>query len=1139
MSIRPLLILSILVLTGVPAGAQPLSKTLLWRISGKDGHHPSYLYGTMHLTDERVFNLGDSLYAAISHSDGFAMELDPNSLSSFVVDELEKQLSNEKNLHELLSDQEYKKYGPVLARKLGKPESKITSWDILHEKSKWVRQRGHTTRMTSFLDVYLFDIARRQQKWTGGVEDLVDQQGIIEDKVDKTDILTLAADGDTGQDQSFQKLIGTYLRQDLEGLDSLIGSGFDRDRILVKRNLKMAMRMDSLSGERSMVFAVGAAHLPGKDGLITLLRAKGFRVEPVFSSRKIKSADYPVPELPERWEVSTDENRSYQVEMPGTPSDLKLYHVLKMKTFIDIFKNTGYVAMSIHSSFNADKTDSLLDVMAENIFRKKGKKDYALVTLNGARGRLYSGIDGDGYKKGYLLTKQNIVYMAMGTAVEPTEKNKADIEHFLRSFRVLDVSSMAMGGRKEKRFADSALAFSVLLPVEATLFPQKNPGWQSRFFMGTDLEQGVYYMFGSNGTIRGRYIENDSTLFQQLKKEAMKKLTKLTVDTCWMMNGQLAMEYRGKIKDADMTMAVRYIDRGNRYYVLIGMYPLSGRYPEIDTFFSSFAQIQYPSPDWERIGFRDSSFTTWAPQPFTLKKNDSTGTDVYTSYDSASATSYDIVVYGLGNYYWSQSDSAFWQNRVDAHLLHYRDSLIYKKEVRNGDARGWEWVKRQRTGHLYYRQRILLQGSRLYSLGVNTPEDQVHSPNNERFFEDFRFSSPATGNPYLKSKADLLLRDLFSADSATAEKARSALLTAPFGKKDLPLLYQGLLRVSRGDRKSQSHPMNHSLALVIEKLKDTGTFSFALRSYPTVPDSNGFIKDNLLRLMMIPDSTHFAKAFELLSQSPPPQAISFGVIHKLTDTPQLTGRYFPRLLPLLRDTNQRVAILEIADRLLDSNCLDIGLLVPYKDVVLGYTETRLKKILAGESYRFNDLLLIRMLGRLDDPVGNGLLQRFLAAKDNELKLAATGALLRARQPVNPDILLLLAADNHFRLQLYDLLVETGKPNLFPKVWQTQKAFAEARVFEAANDEFDEMDTPPVFDFLKERLVGEGKEAKRYFFFKLRLEKENHLVCAGPFDRDPAKLGTAGIHAHIYFKDGYEETRLEAQMAELLKLFKPE
>ena len=83
----------------------------------------------MHLTDERLFNLGDSLYAAIQNSDGFATELDANSMGSFVIEEMEKQINQEKSVRDLLSEKEYKTYGPLLAKKLGKPLNSITSQD--------------------------------------------------------------------------------------------------------------------------------------------------------------------------------------------------------------------------------------------------------------------------------------------------------------------------------------------------------------------------------------------------------------------------------------------------------------------------------------------------------------------------------------------------------------------------------------------------------------------------------------------------------------------------------------------------------------------------------------------------------------------------------------------------------------------------------------------------------------------------------------------------------------------------------------------------------------------------------------------------------------------------------------------------
>lgn len=70
--------------------AQKLSLTLLWKINGYGLQKPSYLYGTMHLTDERIFNLEDSPYSNIENTDGFAMEVDPEAFTPFIIDEAKK-----------------------------------------------------------------------------------------------------------------------------------------------------------------------------------------------------------------------------------------------------------------------------------------------------------------------------------------------------------------------------------------------------------------------------------------------------------------------------------------------------------------------------------------------------------------------------------------------------------------------------------------------------------------------------------------------------------------------------------------------------------------------------------------------------------------------------------------------------------------------------------------------------------------------------------------------------------------------------------------------------------------------------------------------------------------------------------------
>src|SRR5438093_504166 len=85
---RWLLIVSTLTATG----QSPYPNTLLWRISGKGMQEPSYLYGTLHLNDKRLFSFGDSVYRAIEGTKGLAIEVNPDEMGAYFVNRLFDQL---------------------------------------------------------------------------------------------------------------------------------------------------------------------------------------------------------------------------------------------------------------------------------------------------------------------------------------------------------------------------------------------------------------------------------------------------------------------------------------------------------------------------------------------------------------------------------------------------------------------------------------------------------------------------------------------------------------------------------------------------------------------------------------------------------------------------------------------------------------------------------------------------------------------------------------------------------------------------------------------------------------------------------------------------------------------------------------
>lgn len=1144
-------------LAAISVNAQQVPHTLLWRISGKDGHHPSYLYGTMHLTDDRVFNLGDSLYAAITLSDGFAMELDPEALTTLIVDEVQKRIKQAKNIKDLLSEREYRTYGPQLAKKLGKPLKDITTEDILREKNKWITEAYHKGKMPTFLDTYLFDLARRQNKWTGGIEDADDQRGLPDDVVDESDIRFLVSEDQdspghlssaSGHSSSSPvvSLIDVYADQNLDAIDSMERNVANRDAILIKRNLKMAARMDSLSAVRSMVFAVGAAHLPGEDGLISLLRKRGFDVQPVFSDRKIKASDYIVKELPRTWEPVRDDDSLYEVAMPGKPGNIVVYGIVNMKMYFDLFEGIGYFSTAVQSIYDEKGADSLMDNWAKIVFKTKMPKTYKTVSLFGAKGRLYEGTDDDGYKKGMILVKGNMMYLVYAISLQESEKNTRNANQFIASFHLRTRPVADTATRAWIPYVDTALAYEVATPAAVKPFDmpgdQKRKGLQSVVYISPDLRDGIYFMFGVNGVTQGHYIPNDSGYFFDMKKAAIKKLGGHVSDTSWMMGDSRVIEFRAQMQQSDYEMITRYVCRGNRWYPLVVMYPgkMEGS-PAIERFFSSFRLLDYPMQSWQVFMPGDSIFRSWSPSSFVTKtKADDPGIPArdtrYYSFDSSRSMGYSVTALHLSPYYWSLSDSAFWAGRIKADVS-FQDTLIEKRPVENGDVHGWEWLEHEKGSNIIVRRRALLYGNVVYYLFAAGLRKEVGSDNTNRFFDDFRFLRPAPAGNLFQPKTEQLLRDLRFGDSATVAAARTYLYNAPFTVKDLPLLHQDLLQPRTGD----DEWITEALMRRIADLKDSSSFRFAAAHYLEIPDTAVQVKNVLLELMAeFSDSAQYAILIHLLTTHPPAGALSPMLRYRLIADLKNLSAFLPDLLPLLNDSLFRPSVIAMISPMIDSGWVARNTLLPYRERIFTYADRRVRQLADSATGDIADRDLIRMLGFYNDTVSNAFLSRFLAVKDKFLCQRAITELLRNKQRVTAGAVRALAEDKAYRVATYNELKKYGRTGLFPAAYRTPKAIAVGLIAGSMDEDDDaEMDSL-VFVTSVVRDIGAGKQ--RFFFYQVYISGRSYLACAGPFGVAPPV--TAGWYngdgrAFLQYDDEYDPDKQGEQIESLLAKFKDE
>ena len=262
------------------------NNTFLWRINNPANNNPSYLFGTIHLPQEKFMSLSDSVYDAVNKTDFFYGELDYaniylemyqddgffqsklNFLDSVKKTDSWKRMILSINRHYKVSinpdslDQ-FTEFGQNLLGEYMKPDPGVTGLDMaLSSYALTLGKKGKG------LETYKFQIDMLYK--------------IIEARLTDT---TLLFDDDITLTANMKDF---YVRQQFDSLSSLIEKINPTYRKIVfdTRNSTMADSIQAISENATAFFAVGCGHLMGPKGILTLLKAKGLKVTPVISANK-------------------------------------------------------------------------------------------------------------------------------------------------------------------------------------------------------------------------------------------------------------------------------------------------------------------------------------------------------------------------------------------------------------------------------------------------------------------------------------------------------------------------------------------------------------------------------------------------------------------------------------------------------------------------------------------------------------------------------------------------------------------------------------------------------------------------------------------------------------------------------------
>lgn len=262
--------------------------SLLWKISGNGLKQPSYLFGTMHASDARIIAKGNSVLKYFSEAKTYAMELDP--AEAFDMGVLAKLAMPEgKSLQKMIPEKKYQFLDSVLISNSGFPLylfdniAPVFVMTIFETVSMGLKDTSSSN--TDVLDMYFYNKAKAQKKKVIGIETADEQLAALNtlSYEEQAQLLVKTVDELSSNEKEGSELLKFYLQENLDsvaslGADETLPEKFER-AMIENRNHRMAERISFFIQNKSAFIALGALHLPGKEGVIELLRQKGFSVE--------------------------------------------------------------------------------------------------------------------------------------------------------------------------------------------------------------------------------------------------------------------------------------------------------------------------------------------------------------------------------------------------------------------------------------------------------------------------------------------------------------------------------------------------------------------------------------------------------------------------------------------------------------------------------------------------------------------------------------------------------------------------------------------------------------------------------------------------------------------------------------------
>ena len=276
------------------------SSQLLWKVTGNNLARPSYIMGTYHMAPASMMDKIGGMEQALQGCDVVVGEIEKESLLS-----QEAQLAMaqamiappDSTLDKLFSPDDYAIIEGVFNKYFGTMVVKLSQMNMLKPGAISMQMQAMqalknfpTFNQSEFIDMAVQTRANELGRPSIGLETVEEQidllfNGPLTEQAEG--LLDACKKDDLFMVQS-SALVEAYMSQDLSKIEKVISDpelgGDDAeamDALIYDRNRAWAAKLVQMMPERACLVCVGAGHLPGTQGLLQLLRDRGYTVEPM------------------------------------------------------------------------------------------------------------------------------------------------------------------------------------------------------------------------------------------------------------------------------------------------------------------------------------------------------------------------------------------------------------------------------------------------------------------------------------------------------------------------------------------------------------------------------------------------------------------------------------------------------------------------------------------------------------------------------------------------------------------------------------------------------------------------------------------------------------------------------------------